>query len=122
MTPDNDTNYVERIKLIFEINKHLTTLASATFVVFISFIATFFLRDGKIVPTTSFTWAYINTVLLLLGASIIVAVINMLFCFRMLGQSTEFSRIRLVLMFGLPAGFFMLGLYLAATTVWALFN
>ena len=119
MTTDEEKNYVERIKLIFELNKHITTLASATVVVFVSFIGSFFLQNPDN-PYAGFTWGVINVIFFLLILSIVVAVINMLFCYGYLESPEKLSSRVLFIVMVLPFILYGVGLSFATLMIWAL--
>jgi hypothetical protein len=126
MTPDEGTNYVEKIKLVYDLNKHLTTLASATVVVFITFISSYFLTPGnrlyKDIPYDPLTWFIIIGVCFILIGSICVAVINMYRCYGYLESPSTISERAVVMFFAVPTILYGFGLVLAILLVWAVFH
>jgi hypothetical protein len=121
MSPDEGKNYVERIKLIFELNKHITTLASATVVVFVSFVGSYFLQHPN-TPYAGFTWGVINVIFFVLILSIIVAVVNMFLCYGYLELPEKLSGRVLVIVMVLPFILYGLGLGFATFMVSGLFT
>lgn len=118
MILDEEKSYIEKIKLIYDLNKHITTLASATIVVFVSFITSFFLQRP---PNPNTQWGLIQFVFASLFVSIISAISNMYMCYALMERPGKISGGTLFVFFGVPAILYGVGLFLATLFAWAMF-